>query len=261
MNANIPNVINQYLQFAADLNSNVASAIQLLNHLRFNVSDIINRYAPLAAPPLPTRRPLNLPIIGLGGTLNERFGATSRVRRTPLQRAQFSTRSSQTNRVGGESTYRRTFSGARPTPTRVVRTSTTICPFSDLSTNYIMCPIRQTPFIASDNVMKINKCEHVFLEDALREWFRASSECPVCRHNINPRQGSARQGTARPAARRENRRVSSNIAASTEELRESLQYLMNFTDPSNNRILDSSGGTYGDTSAVLLEYSFPLTLT
>ena len=40
-----------------------------------------------------------------------------------------------------------------------------------------------------------------------------------------------------------------------------LQYLMNFTDPSNNRLLDSSGGTYGDTSAVLLEYSFPLTLT
>jgi len=254
MNTNTTNVINQYLQFAADVNSNVAAAIQLLNHMRFNVSDIINRYAILAAPPLPTRRPLNLPIIGLGGTLNERFGATSRVRRTPLMRRQFSARGSQTNRVDAR-TYRRSFSGVRPTPTRVVRASTSVCHFSDLSTNYIMCPIRQTPFIASDNVMKINECGHVFLEDALREWFRASSECPVCRHNINPQ-----------LPRRENSSASSDITASREELRESLQYMMNFADPSNNRILDSSGVTHGgiDVSGnalFCLEYSFPLTLT
>ena len=255
MSTNTPNVINQYLQFAADVNNNVASAIQLLNHLRFSVSDIVNRHAALAVNPSPIRRPLNLPVIGLGGTLSERLGGNSRSRRTSLirPRRQFSARSSQTSRVG-EGTYRRTFSGIRPPGNWVVDNATSICRFSDLSTNYIMCPIRQTRFDASDNIMKIRHCGHIFLEDALREWFRTSSECPVCRHNINPPRTPLRS-------------VSRNINASTEELRESLQHLINFADASNNRILDSSGAFAGggiDTAGnplLFLEYSFPLTLT
>ena len=56
--------------------------------------------------------------------------------------------------------------------------------FSDLSSNYLICPITRDYFQPSDLILKITHCGHIFKENALREWFRRNTSCPVCRHNL-----------------------------------------------------------------------------
>jgi len=250
MNRNSTSLISQYLNFAADVNNNIAASIQLLNHLRLSVTDVVNNHNALASlNPAPIRRPLSLAGLGLGSPLVERsFGVSRRQRGDSSTRR--STRSVQTNRRAS-TLYRRTFSGVRPPTNEAIRTATSISPYSDLSTNYVLCPIRQTPFDASDNVMQIDHCGHIFLASALREWFRTSSECPVCRHNINTN-----------SSRTAERRIES---AAPVNLRNSLQRLFDFRDSSNNSIVDSSGQTHNmdasSNSLLYLEYTFPLSIT
>ena len=248
MNRNTNNIISQYLNFAADVNNNIAASIQLLNHLRLSVTDVVTHHQALAS--INSSRPrqsFNLPALGslgLGNSLSERFGSTRRGRPS-----RFTTRGSQTNRRAS-TLYRRTFSGIRPPTNEIIRSATSVCPYADLSTNYVMCPIRQTLFDASDSVMKIDHCGHIFLESSLREWFRTSPECPVCRHNIS---------TANSATQRQ-----SNISES-DRLRSAVERLLDFRDLSNNTIFDSSGQTQttdaSENSLVYLEYTFPLSIT
>ena len=47
-NTNTNNVISQYLNFAADVNNNIAASIQLLNHLRLSVTDVVNHHTALS---------------------------------------------------------------------------------------------------------------------------------------------------------------------------------------------------------------------
>ena len=250
MNRNTNNVISQYLNFAADVNNNIAASIQLLNHLRLSVTDVVNHHTALASlNPPPIRRPLSLGGLGLGNSLSERsFGVNRRHRADSSTRR--STRSSQTNRRAS-TLYRRTFSGVRPPTNAAIINATSVCRYVDLSTNYVMCPIRQTLFDASDSVMKIDHCGHIFLESALREWFRTSSECPVCRHNMNT-------NSSRTAERR-------TESADPVALRNTLQRLFDFRDSSNNSIVDSSGQTFNmdasSNSLLYLEYTFPLSMT
>jgi len=249
-NRNTTNVIGQYLNFAADVNNNIAASIQLLNHLRLSVTDVVNHHTALASlNPAPIRRPLSLAGLGLGSPLSERsFGVNRRHRADSSTRR--STRSSQTNRRAS-TLYRRTFSGVRPPTNEVIRTSTSVCSYVDLSTNYVLCPIRQTLFDVSDSVMKIDQCGHIFLESALREWFRTSSECPVCRHDINTSPSRTAERRAAPA--------------DPVNLRNTLQRLFDFRDSSNNSIVDTSGQTHNmdasGNSLLYLEYTFPLSIT
>ena len=47
-----------------------------------------------------------------------------------------------------------------------------------------LCPITQTEFQATDEVMRITACGHIFSSIGLREWFTHSVRCPVCRHDV-----------------------------------------------------------------------------
>ena len=65
-----------------------------------------------------------------------------------------------------------------------IRLMTSRCIFSDLSSNEIICPITRDTFVPDDAILKIIFCGHIFKAAALREWFRRSTKCPVCRHDI-----------------------------------------------------------------------------
>jgi len=61
---------------------------------------------------------------------------------------------------------------------------TQVFQYSDLSSNQALCAITRENFTEDDSVLKIIFCGHIFKEDALREWFRRSTRCPICRHDI-----------------------------------------------------------------------------
>lgn len=65
-----------------------------------------------------------------------------------------------------------------------IRLMTSRCIFSDLSSNETICPITRDSFVPDDAILKIIFCGHIFKATALREWFRHSTQCPVCRHDI-----------------------------------------------------------------------------
>ena len=50
--------------------------------------------------------------------------------------------------------------------------------------NFTSCPITIDNFEDGEQVAVLNHCGHAFREDALRNWFRTSVRCPVCRHDI-----------------------------------------------------------------------------
>lgn len=45
-------------------------------------------------------------------------------------------------------------------------------------------PIDLTPFHANEEIVRIRHCGHLFRETNLREWFRTSVHCPLCRYDI-----------------------------------------------------------------------------
>lgn len=65
-----------------------------------------------------------------------------------------------------------------------IRLMTSRCIFSDLSSNETICPITREAFTPNDTILKIIFCGHIFKATSLREWFRRSTQCPVCRHDI-----------------------------------------------------------------------------
>ena len=56
--------------------------------------------------------------------------------------------------------------------------------YSDLSTNYDVCPIDLIPFDASENVVRITHCGHIFRGPNIRRWLQTNHVCPVCRCNL-----------------------------------------------------------------------------
>jgi hypothetical protein len=71
-----------------------------------------------------------------------------------------------------------------PTDDEISRAVETL-QFSDVGDSSItLCPITQTEFQATDEVMRIRACGHVFSSEGLREWFARSVRCPMCRHDI-----------------------------------------------------------------------------
>ena len=62
--------------------------------------------------------------------------------------------------------------------TRSIRYSDISDPISDI------CPISYETFQEHDVVCEIRNCGHIFHQNALSEWFRTHSTCPVCRRDI-----------------------------------------------------------------------------
>ena len=54
----------------------------------------------------------------------------------------------------------------------------------DASMNGDRCPITWDRFEEGQNVIRINRCGHVFGEHAIIEWFRTHDSCPVCRTSL-----------------------------------------------------------------------------
>ena len=261
-------IIYQYLRFALDINNNISSTIQLLNNLRFNVSTIIEQQQQQqqqAAGSIP-RRPLNIPIIEMSRNLSARNLSThlygdntnartsslrqNSVRRPRRQRAS----ATQTSRSRNATTFRRTFSNLQAATPHAINNATSCLLYSDLSTNFLICPIQQTSFNATDNVMKINHCGHIFLESALREWFRTSSECPVCRYNINPPPPPVTlpPPPPPPPAPEAPQALPPHLHQST--LESATSTFGELFPPLDNTTIDPSGN-----SLLYLEYSFPFT--
>ena len=53
---------------------------------------------------------------------------------------------------------------------------------SNISTT--VCPISLESFQEGDSILKIRHCGHEFKSVSLRQWFRRSSRCPLCRCNL-----------------------------------------------------------------------------
>ena len=71
-----------------------------------------------------------------------------------------------------------------PTDDEITR-GVAILQYTDIDDPAItLCPITQTDFHDTDEVMRIRACGHVFSSTALREWFTRSVRCPVCRHDV-----------------------------------------------------------------------------
>jgi Ring finger domain len=54
------------------------------------------------------------------------------------------------------------------------------------------CPISLDLFQEGDSILRIRQCRHEFKSEPLRQWFRRSSKCPLCRCNLlNPAAAAA----------------------------------------------------------------------
>jgi hypothetical protein len=73
-----------------------------------------------------------------------------------------------------------------PADNNQIMQETSMVDFEDLlETDNTSCPISLVAFDSSSNILRINRCGHVFDATYLRRWFRQDSRCPVCRYNIN----------------------------------------------------------------------------
>ena len=173
----------RYLETIADINRNMSSIIHLSNNLRYNSFQLFNHQLRhqrphtndlFFSPPPPSSVPSRTRI-----RPRRRRYQTSNVLDT------FQTIIPQLNRLFSNPTAQQ------------INQATEIVQYRDISTNFTLCPISQTLFEPTDSVMRVRHCGHIFRESNLRHWFRTSSECPVCRHNI--RDASTRpQSPTRP---------------------------------------------------------------
>lgn len=46
------------------------------------------------------------------------------------------------------------------------------------------CTICQDRFTVGENILRIDFCSHIFHTPCIRQWFRSSVRCPLCRHDI-----------------------------------------------------------------------------
>jgi len=72
----------------------------------------------------------------------------------------------------------------RPT-IRQINDSTELLNYTDISNNnQPHCPIDLNPFENDDSILRIIPCQHIFREMNLRNHFRYSPRCPICRYDI-----------------------------------------------------------------------------
>ena len=72
---------------------------------------------------------------------------------------------------------------------RQINQATQILTFSDISQNHQRhCPIDLNDFEDNDSILRIIPCQHIFREMNLRNHFRYSPRCPICRYDIRDYQ-------------------------------------------------------------------------
>ena len=64
-----------------------------------------------------------------------------------------------------------------------IENATEITAFAD-EMNETRCPISFEDFIPGENITRIKSCGHYFKTNGLMDWFRRSSQCPVCRFDL-----------------------------------------------------------------------------
>lgn len=47
-----------------------------------------------------------------------------------------------------------------------------------------ICSISQKTFSDNDNIIKINNCKHIFIEEDFLKWYNLHNTCPLCRSYI-----------------------------------------------------------------------------
>ncbi len=73
----------------------------------------------------------------------------------------------------------------RPSVTQVRNGTQLLCAMRDISGNtQTQCPIDLNDFVEGDSLLKIIGCGHIFREMNLRNHFRYSATCPMCRYDI-----------------------------------------------------------------------------
>jgi len=68
---------------------------------------------------------------------------------------------------------------------RQIRSSTRLVVYRDVSgISQTICPIERENFLSADSILQIIHCGHLFREMSLRQHFRNSPRCPLCRYDI-----------------------------------------------------------------------------
>ena len=89
------------------------------------------------------------------------------------------------NQILNNSLY--TSTTRHPATYQDISRNTSIHIWSDIqgTTDQTICPITQEQFSPTDNVMRINHCGHLFIQDALTTYLTEfDHRCPICRYSI-----------------------------------------------------------------------------
>ncbi len=65
-----------------------------------------------------------------------------------------------------------------------IANATTVYNHTSVSDEPLVCPISLDTIEYNESVMKINRCGHIFKEQALRRWLQRDNKCPVCRGRL-----------------------------------------------------------------------------
>jgi hypothetical protein len=82
---------------------------------------------------------------------------------------------------------------------RQVELATQTFVYNPSENNEPRCPISLEDFTAGEEIVQIIGCSHYFKCNALREWFRRNTQCPVCRYNVTNSSGRVRNMPAAAA--------------------------------------------------------------
>jgi len=170
-------------------------------------SSLYSRLPPAPPAPPPVRHEPLPPPPGLNATSAPRLGPTSPISTdiVPPRLRRDLTRSIIGSSNPPDALTPRFFgSPTRVRPSvRQIRDGTRLLTFQDVSgSTQTMCPIDRVPFEASDNILSIRHCGHLFREMNLRIHFRNSPRCPLCRYDVRdympvlPSDGSSEEGAA-----------------------------------------------------------------
>jgi len=83
---------------------------------------------------------------------------------------------------------------------RQVELATRTFVYNPSENNEPRCPISLEDFTAGEEIVQIIGCSHYFKCNALREWFRRNTQCPVCRYNVTNSSGRVRNIPTGPTA-------------------------------------------------------------
>lgn len=83
---------------------------------------------------------------------------------------------------------------------RQVELATRTFVYNPSENNEPRCPISLEDFTAGEEIVQIIGCSHYFKCNALREWFRRNTQCPVCRYNVTNSSGRVRNMPATATA-------------------------------------------------------------